>query len=97
MRVLLVEDEPYLAEAIRDSPSLEAIAADVAGDGDAAPELLSVNADDIAVLNRDIPGPSGDEIANPCVAPPPTTFRHCASNSPIVSASSGPTASKTPA
>ena len=63
MRVLIVEDEPYLAQAIRDGLRLEAIAADIAGDGDAALELLSVNAYDIAVLDRDIPGPSGDEVA----------------------------------
>ena len=63
MRVLLVEDEPYMAEAIRDGLRLEAIAADIAGDGDTALELLSANAYDIAVLDRDIPGPSGDEIA----------------------------------
>src|SRR5436190_19528979 len=63
MRVLLVEDEPYMAEAIRDGLRLEAIAADIAGDGDCALELLGVNAYDIAVLDRDIPGPSGDEIA----------------------------------
>src|SRR5919206_524556 len=68
MRVLLVEDEPYMAEAIRDGLRLEAIAADIAGDGDAALELLSVNAYDIAVLDRDIPGPSGDEIAERIVA-----------------------------
>ena len=63
MRVLIVEDEPFLAEAIRDGLRLEAIAADIAGDGDTALELLSVNEYDIAVLDRDIPGPSGDEIA----------------------------------
>ena len=63
MRVLIVEDEPYLAEAIRDGLRLEAIAADIAGDGDTALELLSVNSYDIVVLDRDIPGPSGDEIA----------------------------------
>src|SRR6476619_2920904 len=68
MRVLLVEDEPYMAEAIRDGLRLEAIAAGIAGDGDAALELLSVNAYDIAVLDRDIPGPSGDEIARSIVA-----------------------------
>src|ERR1044072_6798675 len=68
MRVLLVEDEPYMAEAIRDGLRLEAIAADIAGDGDSALELLSVNAYHIAVLDRDIPGPSGDEIANRIVA-----------------------------
>src|ERR687895_1674700 len=31
MRVLLVEDEPYMAEAIRDGLRLEAIAAEIAG------------------------------------------------------------------
>ncbi len=68
MRVLIVEDEPYLAEAIRDGLRLEAIAADIAGDGDTALELLSLNVYDIAVLDRDIPGPSGDEIARRIVA-----------------------------
>lgn len=63
MRVLIVEDEPYLAEAIRDGLRLEAIAADIAGDGDTAFELLSINSYDLAVLDRDIPGPSGDDIA----------------------------------
>jgi two-component system, OmpR family, response regulator VanR len=63
MRVLVVEDEPYMAEAIRDGLRLEAIAADIAADGDTALELLSINAYDIAVLDRDIPGPNGDEIA----------------------------------
>jgi CheY-like chemotaxis protein len=65
---LIVEDEPLMADAIRDGLRLEAIAADIAGDGDTALELLSVNAYDIAVLDRDIPGPSGDEIAERIVA-----------------------------
>lgn len=68
MRVLIVEDEPHMAEAIRDGLRLEAIAADLAGDGDTALELLSINQYDIAVLDRDIPGPSGDEIAEHLVA-----------------------------
>src|ERR1044072_9075937 len=68
MRVLLVDDEPYLAEAIRDGLRLEAIAADIAGDGDAALELLRLNVYDIAVLDRDVPGPSGDEVARRIVA-----------------------------
>ena len=68
MRVLIVEDEPLLAEAIRDGLRLDAIAADIAGDGDTALELLGVNTYDIAVLDRDIPGPSGDEIAKRIVA-----------------------------
>lgn len=57
-----------MAEAIRDGLRLEAIAADIAGDGEAALELLSINAYDIAVLDRDIPGPSGDEVAAHIVA-----------------------------
>src|SRR4026207_1630604 len=68
MGVLIVEDEPYMADAIRHGLRLEAIAADIAGDGDTALELLRVTAYDIAVLDRDIPGPSGDEIAKRIVA-----------------------------
>ncbi|MCW1824810.1 DNA-binding response regulator [Mycolicibacterium conceptionense] len=68
MRVLVVEDEPYMATAIRDGLRLQAIAADIAGDGDTALELLSINSYDIAVLDRDIPGPSGDDVAARIVA-----------------------------
>jgi len=63
MRVLVVDDEPYLAEAIRDGLRLDAIAADIAGDGDSAWEMLNVTSYDVVVLDRDIPGPDGDEIA----------------------------------
>lgn len=66
--MLIVEDEPYLAQAVRDGLRLEAIAADVAGDGDTALELLDVNSYDVAVLDRDIPGPSGDDVAASIVA-----------------------------
>src|ERR1700709_2595622 len=68
MRVLIVEDEPLMAEAIRDGLRLEAIAADIAGDGDTALVLLGVYDYAIAVLDRDIPGPTGDEIAERIVA-----------------------------
>ena len=57
-----------MADAIRDGLRLEAIAADIAGDGRTALELLRTNAYDIAVLDRDIPGPSGDEVAQRIVA-----------------------------
>ncbi|MBO1753134.1 response regulator transcription factor [Actinotalea sp. BY-33] len=63
MRVLIVEDEPDLAAAVRDGLRLEAIAADVAHDGDSALELLSINSYAVAVLDRDVPGPSGDDVA----------------------------------
>jgi two-component system response regulator VanR len=68
MRVLIVEDEPFMAEAIRDGLRLEAIAADIAPDGDAALDLLVTNAYDIAILDRDIPGPSGDDVAESIIA-----------------------------
>src|SRR3954463_14766935 len=57
-----------MAEAIRDGLRLEAIAADIAADGNSALELLRVNAYDVAVLDRDIPGPSGDQVAERIVS-----------------------------
>ncbi len=63
MRVLIVEDEPLMAEGIRDGLRLEAIASDIALDGDTALQLLDLNEYDIAILDRDVPGASGDEIA----------------------------------
>lgn len=66
--MLVVEDEPLMAEAIRDGLRLEAIAADIAGDGHEALELLHVNDYDVAVLDRDIPGPTGDQVAASIIA-----------------------------
>ena len=66
--MLIVEDEPLMAAAIRDGLRLAAIAADIAEDGDRAREMLIENDYDIAVLDRDIPGPSGDDIAREIVA-----------------------------
>jgi two-component system, OmpR family, response regulator VanR len=68
VRVLIVEDEPYMAHAIRDGLRLAAIAADVAQDGDSAWQLLNVHSYDVAVLDRDVPGVSGDELARRLVA-----------------------------
>jgi two-component system, OmpR family, response regulator VanR len=68
MRVLLVEDEPFMADAIRDGLRLEAIAADIAADGAIALEMLNDNTYDIAIIDRDIPGPSGDAVAEQIVS-----------------------------
>jgi two-component system, OmpR family, response regulator VanR len=68
MRVLVVEDEVYLAEAIRAGLRLEAIAADLAFDGETALESLSLNEYDVVVLDRDIPAPNGDEVARRILA-----------------------------
>ncbi len=73
MRVLIVEDELYLAEAIRDGLRLEAIAADIAGDGQEALDLLAVNDYDVVVLDRDLPVVHGDEVARRVAAEFATT------------------------
>ncbi|MFD7644244.1 response regulator transcription factor [Kitasatospora sp. NPDC059795] len=68
MRVLVVEDEEYLAEAVQAGLRLAAIACDVAGDGEAAWERLEVHRYDVVVLDRDLPGMSGDEVCRRIVA-----------------------------
>jgi two-component system response regulator VanR len=63
MRVPVVENEPHLAEAVRDGLRPELIAVD----GGSALELLGGDSCALAVLDRDISGP-GDEIARRIVA-----------------------------
>ncbi|GAA1729568.1 response regulator transcription factor [Aeromicrobium alkaliterrae] len=67
MRVLVVEDEPYLADAIRTVLRRESIAADVADNGALALELLAVNTYDALVLDRDVPEVHGDDVAREVV------------------------------
>jgi len=62
MRVLIVEDEVFLAEALQAGLRLESIAADIVFDGDDALERVSVNDYDVVVLDRDIPGTHGDKV-----------------------------------
>ena len=62
MRVLIVEDEEFLADAIRARLEMESIAADIVGDGAAALAAVEVNDYDAVVLDRDIPGVHGDEV-----------------------------------
>lgn len=62
MRVLVVEDQVFLAEAIQTGLRREAIAADVVHDGDAALAIVDLNDYDVVVLDRDIPGTHGDEV-----------------------------------
>jgi two-component system response regulator VanR len=62
VRVLIVEDELFLAEALQAGLRHESIAADTASDGDTALELVAVNDYDVVVLDRDIPGTHGDEV-----------------------------------
>jgi two-component system response regulator VanR len=62
VRVLIVEDEPFLADSIQAGLRHEAIAADIALDGDGALERLSSTTYDIVLLDRDIPGVHGDDV-----------------------------------
>ncbi|MGI9053933.1 MAG: response regulator transcription factor [Ilumatobacteraceae bacterium] len=62
MRVLVVEDERLLADTIANGLRRQAMAVDVAYDGDAALQRLAINDYDVVVLDRDLPVVSGDEV-----------------------------------
>ncbi|MDQ0365003.1 response regulator transcription factor [Catenuloplanes indicus] len=62
MRVLIIEDEPYLADAIQLGLRRETIAADVACDGETGLESIEANDYDVVLLDRDLPGMHGDEV-----------------------------------
>jgi two-component system response regulator VanR len=62
MRVLIVEDDTYLADAIRIGLRRATIAADVVHDGRAALAVVAGDDYDVVVLDRDIPGVHGDEV-----------------------------------
>ncbi|GAA3217998.1 response regulator transcription factor [Actinocorallia longicatena] len=68
MRVLVVEDERVLADAIATGLRREAMAVDVAYDGGGALERTGVNAYDVVVLDRDLPRIHGDEVCRRLVA-----------------------------
>ncbi|MBO0868503.1 MAG: response regulator transcription factor [Micromonosporaceae bacterium] len=67
MRVLVVEDEQLLAEAVAEWLRREAFAVDLAYDGDAALERLGVTEYDVVVLDRDLPLVPGDEVCQAIV------------------------------
>ncbi len=62
MRVLVVEDAPRLANWIAEGLRDQAIAVDVAYDGNEAAAKLHLNPYDVVVLDRDIPGIHGDQL-----------------------------------
>jgi DNA-binding response OmpR family regulator len=68
MRVLVADDERLLAETVAEGLRRLSIAVDVCYDGEAALELLSVHRYDVAVLDRDMPGRTGDEVCRHVVA-----------------------------
>jgi DNA-binding response OmpR family regulator len=62
VRVLVVEDERTLARHVADGLRDEGMAADVCHDGVEALEKLDRNGYEVVVLDRDLPGVSGDEV-----------------------------------
>jgi DNA-binding response OmpR family regulator len=67
VRILIVEDQRILADAIAEGLRREAMAVDVVYDGDDASQRLAVNDYDVVVLDRDLPGMSGDELCRSLV------------------------------
>jgi DNA-binding response OmpR family regulator len=62
MRVLVVDDERVLADAIARGLRREAMAVDLSHDGAGALERLAVHRYDVVVLDRDLPGVHGDDV-----------------------------------
>ncbi len=62
MRVLVVEDDRELAEAIAAGLRQEQMAVDLATDGLAGLERALVTDYDVIVLDRDLPGMHGDDV-----------------------------------
>jgi len=62
MRILLVEDEATIAEALVELLRDESYAVDHAADGETASELKAVNSYDLVVLDWSIPPPNGIEL-----------------------------------
>jgi DNA-binding response OmpR family regulator len=68
MRILVVEDEPLLADTVADGLRRDAHAVDVVHDGGAALERIDVNDYDVVVLDRDLPVVHGDEVCRTLAA-----------------------------
>ena len=62
MRILLVEDERQLADTLARGLRREGMAVDVAYDGSDGHEKWTYTDYDVVVLDRDLPGMSGDEV-----------------------------------
>jgi DNA-binding response OmpR family regulator len=62
VRVLVIEDERSLADAIGRGLRRHGMAVDVAYDGSAGHEMAFVTRYDVLVLDRDLPGMHGDQI-----------------------------------
>ncbi len=67
MRVLVVEDSQALADVVAEGLRDQGMAVDIAYDGLEAAAKLDINAYDVVVLDRDLPGLHGDTICRALV------------------------------
>lgn len=68
VRVLVVEDEPALADAIARGLRREDMAVDVCGDGASALDKATVNGYEVILLDRDLPVVHGDDVCRALAA-----------------------------
>lgn len=71
MRILVVEDEAELARFVARGLRQAGLAVDLAGDGETALEKAIATDYDVVVLDRGLPGISGDEVCRQLVASSP--------------------------
>ena len=73
MRVLVVEDNAVVADAVAEGLRDQGMAVDVAYDGASGLEKVTVNDYDVVVLDRDLPRLHGDELCGQIVNSPCTS------------------------
>jgi DNA-binding response OmpR family regulator len=70
MRVLVVEDNAVVADAVAEGLRDQGMAVDVAYDGPSGLEKTDVNTYDVVILDRDLPGLTGDKLCAHVVGTP---------------------------
>ncbi len=73
MRVLVVEDDSVMADAIAEGLRDQGIAVDLAYDGATGLDKATLNAYDVIVLDRDLPRLHGDALCRQIVDSPSTS------------------------
>ncbi|UIZ93312.1 response regulator transcription factor [Corynebacterium sp. CNCTC7651] len=73
MRVLVVDDEEYLAEAVGAALTRAGMRVSLAFDGAEALSLIDASSPDVVVLDRDLPEVHGDEVCKAIVDTHPAT------------------------
>jgi DNA-binding response OmpR family regulator len=70
VRVLVVEDNTVVADAVAEGLRDQGMAVDVAYDGLSGLEKVDLNSYDVVVLDRDLPGLHGDKVCRQIVSSP---------------------------